>query len=106
MKKSKLLVGKKTTCFQVDVEDVDKAITKFLKLKKYREKNFNKHGYKCTDQNEWYSNQSYTFSVFPYPSAHIVPVYLTDIDDLCTDDILCWMCTEGYCAKGDYCINC
>lgn len=98
-----LLTGDRKVYIEVDVSDLDDAITKFLRSKNYSEKNFNKFGYESVAVNCWCNNQSHNFNVEPImPSA----ADLEDIDMLCTYEILNWMCFENEIEAADYLVRC
>ena len=97
-----LITGDRKVFVDIDYNDLDKGITKFLKLKKYSEKNFNKYGYQSVAKNEWANYQSHTYEVeAEMPTSD----ELEDIDGLGTGEILNWMCADAKIEPGNYIVN-
>lgn len=101
--------GEKKTVIEINYNDLDKAITEFLKSKGYSRKNFDKYGYECVAENEWGNYQAHTFTIGKYDWA------IPDEDDrnnmlkgehvLSTDEILEWMCAEKLIEPGEYLVE-
>lgn len=93
-----MLEGTKKTVVEIEVYDLDKEITEFLKSKGYQEKNFVKYGYESVAENEWCNYQHHTFTVEPEPHS-------LGEGDLSTGEILDWMCAEGQIEAGKYLVS-
>jgi hypothetical protein len=100
--KTLLLTGERQVVIQVDYNDLDEAITTFLKSKGFADKMFIKHGYECIAENEWSNYQSHNFDVY---SEMPDDEELNDIKGLGTGELLCWMCAEGRVEAGNYSVN-
>jgi len=100
--KKYVLTGQEKTVIEVDVREVDTAITDFLRSKNYSDKNlyFHKYGYECIAENEWSNYQSHAFTVTPE-----TPEDPADIEGLSTGEILNWMCAEGLIKQGEYLVD-
>ncbi len=97
-----LLTGTRKVVIEVDYNDLDEAVTTFLKLKNFSDRNFDKHGYECIAVNEWSNYQSHTFTVSPnIPDDD----EKNDIGGMGTGEILDWMCAENLVEAGEYLVN-
>lgn len=97
-----MLNGIKKTIIEINYNDLDTAITSFLKEKGYSEKNFNKYGYECIAENEWCNYQSHSFDVAPNMPT---PEELEDLGSLSTGELLDFMCAEGKIEAGEYLVE-
>ena len=93
-----LLKGTRKVLIEIDVFDLDDAITKFIKSKYYSDKNFDRHGYESIAENEWCNDESHTFTVQPEVSTK-------ELDDMSTRDLLNVMCAEGLVEPGEYLVE-
>lgn len=97
-----MLTGTKTVVTKVDYNDLDAAITSFLKEKEYSGAWSGRHGYSCVAQNEWCNYQSHSFTVAPKkPTSED----LEDLGGLSTGELLDYMCAEGKVEAGEYLVE-
>ena len=89
----------RSVVISISARELDEAITEFLKLKGFSDKNFDKYGYECIAENKWGNDQEHSFDVEP-------KVTCKELDDLSTLDILNLMCSEGYIEAGEYLVDC
>lgn len=97
-----MLTGTKTVITKVDYNNLDAAITSFLKEKGYSGALFSRRGYCCVSENEWCNYQSYSFTVAPNMPT---PEELEDLGGLGTGELLDYMCAEGKVEAGEYLVE-
>lgn len=93
------------TVKEVDYNDLDKAITDFLKSKNFTNKNFDKYGYECIAENEWSNYQSHSFPVEPELPDKFELKELKEGELPSTSCLLNWMCADGLIEKGEYLVD-
>lgn len=92
----------KKTIFEVNYNDLDKAVTEFLKSKGI---NCGKYGYECMDKNEWGNDESHGFNVKKQKLDSYDESGLTENRIPGLYGILNWMCLEGMIEEGEYLVD-
>lgn len=94
------------TIIEVNYNDLDEAITKFLKSKGFSDKNFDQCGYESAVENEWSNDQSHSFAV----DGKIYSYQQEQVDrkkwgKLSTRTLLNLMFNEGLIESGEYIVD-
>jgi hypothetical protein len=95
----------KKVVFEVDYNDVDKAITDFLKSKGFHGTNFDKFGYELVAVNEWCNDEEHSINVTMELPKGIYAQRVADGKIPDTRTILNWMCADGLIESGEYLIS-
>ena len=95
----------KKVVFEVDYNDLDEAITDFLKSKSFTNRNFEKYGYESIAENEWSNDCQHSFIVQPELPDEYDQKRLNDNDAPCTGTLLNWMCADGLIEAGEYLVT-
>ena len=91
---------------EIEVRDLDDAITEFLKSKGFTNKNFDKYGYEAIAENCWNNYEEHSFDVSPsLPDDYdLERMGRNEAPD--TSTLLDWMCADGLIEAGEYLVDC
>ena len=89
----------RSVVISISGNELDRAITEFLRSKGHSEENFDKYGCECVAENEWGNYQEHSFDVDAIPTKE-------PLGSLATGEILNLMCFEGYIEAGEYLVDC
>ncbi len=95
----------KRVVLEVDYNDLDEAITTFLKSKSFTNNNFEKYGYESVAENEWTNDCQHSFGVSARLPDESTLKRLNENREPSTGALLDWMCADGLIEPGEYLVT-